>query len=84
MSHKDAPLAARHRWWGATWMEIWKGTMVELPPGPPLPKTYKHTHALPQVVGRYMVEIWKALGMDMEHVQFISASGGWPWTGGGI
>lgn len=27
-----------------------------------------------QVVGQYMVEIWKAVGMDMERVQFISAS----------
>lgn len=27
-----------------------------------------------RVVGRYMVEIWKALGMDMERVQFLSCS----------
>ena len=27
-----------------------------------------------QVVGDYMVEIWKAVGMDMERVQFVSAS----------
>jgi hypothetical protein len=27
-----------------------------------------------QVVGEYMVEIWKAVGMDMERVQFVSAS----------
>ena len=29
-----------------------------------------------QVVGRYLVEIWKAVGMNMERVQFLSASGG--------
>ena len=27
-----------------------------------------------QTVGRYMVEVWKAIGMDMEKVQFISSS----------
>ena len=27
-----------------------------------------------QVVGEYMMEIWKAVGMDMERVQFVSAS----------
>jgi hypothetical protein len=27
-----------------------------------------------QVVGEYMVEIWKAVGMDMQRVQFVSAS----------
>ena len=27
-----------------------------------------------QVVGRYMIEIWRALGMDMEHVEFVWAS----------
>lgn len=27
-----------------------------------------------QIVGQYMVEIWKAVGMDMERVQFLSAS----------
>jgi tyrosyl-tRNA synthetase len=29
-----------------------------------------------QVVGRYMVEIWKAVGMNMERVEFLSCSGG--------
>ena len=29
-----------------------------------------------QVVGRYLIEIWKAVGMDMERVEFLSASGG--------
>lgn len=28
-----------------------------------------------QVVGRYLVEIWKAVGMNMERVEFLSASG---------
>lgn len=28
-----------------------------------------------QTVGRYMVEIWKAVGMDMEKVEFLHASG---------
>ena len=28
-----------------------------------------------QVVGRYLIEIWKAVGMDMERVEFLSASG---------
>jgi len=27
-----------------------------------------------QTVGKYMVEVWKAIGMDMEKVQFISSS----------
>ncbi|GAB4817355.1 hypothetical protein N2152v2_004401 [Parachlorella kessleri] len=27
-----------------------------------------------QVVGRYLIEIWKAVGMDMERVEFLSAS----------
>lgn len=27
-----------------------------------------------QTVGRYFVEIWKAVGMDMEHVKFLYAS----------
>lgn len=39
-----------------------------------------------QTVGRYMVEIWRALGMDMSRVQFLQASdhitanGGEYWT----
>lgn len=28
-----------------------------------------------QTVGNYMVEIWKAVGMDMERVEFLHASG---------
>lgn len=28
-----------------------------------------------QVVGRYLVEIWKAVGMNMEGVEFLSCSG---------
>jgi hypothetical protein len=28
-----------------------------------------------QVVGKYLVEIWKAVGMDMERVEFLYASG---------
>lgn len=35
-----------------------------------------------QVVGRYLVEIWKAVGMNMERVQFLSASGGFEAGGG--
>ncbi|PRW44958.1 tyrosine--tRNA ligase cytoplasmic [Chlorella sorokiniana] len=31
-----------------------------------------------QVVGRYLVEIWKAVGMNMERVEFLSASGKLP------
>jgi hypothetical protein len=31
-----------------------------------------------QVVGRYLVEIWRAVGMNMERVQFLSCSGGPP------
>eukprot|EP00879_Flechtneria_rotunda_P008797 GHRR01009213.1.p1 GENE.GHRR01009213.1~~GHRR01009213.1.p1 ORF type:complete len:403 (+),score=135.44 GHRR01009213.1:98-1306(+) len=27
-----------------------------------------------QTVGKYMVEVWKAVGMDLTHVQFISSS----------
>ena len=27
-----------------------------------------------QKVGQYMVEVWKAIGMDMERVEFISSS----------
>lgn len=34
-----------------------------------------------QTVGRYMVEIWKAVGMDMEKVEFLHASG---MRGGGV
>lgn len=28
-----------------------------------------------QTVGNYMVEIWKAVGMDMDRVEFLHASG---------
>ncbi len=31
--------------------------------------------AAAQVVGRYLVEIWKAVGMNMDRVEFLSASG---------
>jgi hypothetical protein len=28
----------------------------------------------PQVVGEYMVEVWRAVGMDLSAVQFLSSS----------
>jgi tyrosyl-tRNA synthetase len=27
-----------------------------------------------QTCGRYMIEVWRAVGMDMSHVQFLSSS----------
>lgn len=27
-----------------------------------------------QKVGKYMIEVWKAVGMDLEHVEFLHAS----------
>ena len=37
-----------------------------------------------QTVGKYLVEIWRAVGMNMERVEFLYASGGWVgwWVGG--
>ena len=47
-------------------------------PPPPLPLS---THLLSsplicilQTVGKYMVEVWKAVGMDLTHVEFLNSS----------
>jgi hypothetical protein len=38
--------------------------------------TYVHVyiHTYIQVVGEYLVEVWKATGMDMERVKFVWSS----------